>query len=65
MNPAGVCKDWKPGMRIVPYINKVDQESQDHLAEDLARALLRNEYFPVERVVWGSLLTGRVASMSS
>lgn len=65
MNPAGVCRGWSPGMRIVPYINKVDKEPQDRLAEDLARALLQNEYFPVERVVWGSLTTERVASMSS
>ena len=65
MNPAGVCKSWRPGMRIVPYINKVDEEPQDRLAERLARALLQNEYFPVERVVWGSLLAGRVASMNA
>lgn len=65
MDPAGVCRDWQPGVRIVPYINKVDQEPQDPLALDLARALLRNEHFPVQRVVWGSLRTGRVASMSS
>jgi probable selenium-dependent hydroxylase accessory protein YqeC len=65
MNPAGVCKSWRPEMRIVPYINKVDDDAQDRLAESLARAILRNEYFPVERVVWGSLLTGRVASMNA
>jgi len=65
MDPAGVCRDWQPRMRIVPYINKVDEESQDHLAQELGRALLRNGHFPVERVVWGSLRTGRAASLSS
>ena len=59
MHPQGVCRDWKPGMRIVPYINKVDEPDLDSLAETLGRALLRNGHFPVERVVWGSVQTGR------
>ncbi len=65
MNPAGICKGWQPGMRIVPYINKVDGEHQDRPAERLARALLTNNYFPVERVVYGSLLTGRASMVGS
>ncbi len=64
-HPRGVCKDWKPGMRIVPYINKVDNEALDSPARDLALALMNNPHFPVERVVWGSLLSGRAGSVSA
>jgi probable selenium-dependent hydroxylase accessory protein YqeC len=55
LHPHGVCRDWRPGMRIVPYINKVDVEAEDPLADSLARALLRNGNLPIERVVYGSL----------
>jgi len=61
MNPAGVCKDWQPGTKIVPYINKVDEDTQEALAGSLASYVLHNGHFPVERVVYGSVLTGRVA----
>jgi probable selenium-dependent hydroxylase accessory protein YqeC len=59
MNPEGVCKGWRPEMEIVPYINKVDDEDQDPLAQKLAYCLLHNGNFPVKRVVWGSLQGNR------
>jgi probable selenium-dependent hydroxylase accessory protein YqeC len=65
LHPEGVCRDWKPGMRIVPYINKADDQCQDPLARELALALLHNPHFPVECAVWGSLLCGRVNSLTS
>ena len=55
LHPHGVCRGWRPGMRIVPYINKVDVEAEDLLADCLARALLRNGNLPIERVVYGSV----------
>jgi len=64
MHKEGVCKDWKPGATIIPFINKVDGLAQDSAARDLARAILRNDNFPVQRVVFGSVLQGRVDSIS-
>ncbi len=61
----GICKDWKPGTRIIAFINKVDSPAQDALALVLARELLQNRNFPVERVVWGSLHEKRADSLSS
>lgn len=55
LHPEGVCKDWKEGMKIIPFINKVDSESDDALARELAGALMRNGRFPIERIVWGSV----------
>jgi len=63
LHPRGVCKDWRPGMRIIPYINKVDAEELDPLAHELAQALLHNGNFPVAKVVWGSLHRGRARSL--
>jgi probable selenium-dependent hydroxylase accessory protein YqeC len=63
-HPQGVCKGWRPGMRIIPFVNKVDSEAEDALAESLGRALLRNGNFPVERVVLGSVHRRRAASLS-
>jgi probable selenium-dependent hydroxylase accessory protein YqeC len=65
LHPEGVCRGWKPGVRIVPYINKADDESRDPLARELALALLHNPHLPVECAVWGSLLCGRVNSITS
>ena len=65
LHPDGVCKGWKPRMRIVPYINKADSKKQDSLARKLASELLQNERFPIERVVWGSLRRGRAASLTA
>lgn len=64
-HPQGVCKDWKPTMRLIPFINKVDSESDDPLAVSLARALLHNGNFQVDHVVWGSLQNGRVAAITA
>lgn len=64
LHPQGVCKHWKTGVRIIPYINKVDSESDDFLARSLALALLQNGRFPVERVVWGSTQSVRVSSLA-
>jgi probable selenium-dependent hydroxylase accessory protein YqeC len=63
MHPLGVCRDWKHGMRIIPFVNKADKEKDNTLAKDLSRALLRNANFPVEKVVWGSLFAGKAFSM--
>lgn len=65
MHRGGVCRDWQKGMRIVPYINKVDSEKDEPAARALAHALLQNPNFPVERVVWGSLNNRRVASIAA
>ncbi len=64
MHPAGVCKGWQEGMRIIPFINKADSEEDDASAESLARALIRNPNFPVQRVVWGSLVNRRATSLT-
>jgi len=64
LHPQGVCRGWATPVRIVPYINKVDDESWDSLAGDLAQALLHNSDFHVTRVVFGSLLQGRASSLS-
>jgi probable selenium-dependent hydroxylase accessory protein YqeC len=62
MHPEGVCKGWKRGMKIVPFINKVDDPVQDALARDLAQRIVRNSNFPVERVLFGSVFQERVES---
>jgi probable selenium-dependent hydroxylase accessory protein YqeC len=64
MHVDGVCRDWKPGAKIIPFINKVDGPSQDSAAMDLAKSILRNKNFPVERVVFGSVLQGRAYCIS-
>jgi probable selenium-dependent hydroxylase accessory protein YqeC len=64
MHKEGVCKDWKPGATIIPFINKVDSRAQDSAAKELAQCILRNGNFPVQRVVFGSVLQGRVDSIS-
>ena len=64
MHKDGVCKDWRPGTTIIPFINKVDGPAQDSAARDLANTILRNGSFPVQRVVFGSVLQGRVDSIS-
>jgi len=64
MHAEGVCRDWKPGVKIIPFINKVDGPSQDSAATDLANSILRNKSFPVERVIFGSVLQGRAYSIT-
>jgi probable selenium-dependent hydroxylase accessory protein YqeC len=65
MHKEGVCKDWKTGTAIIPFINKVDSPVQDKNALDLAKCILQNGNFPVERVLFGSALQGRVDSLSA
>ncbi|MFH1574629.1 MAG: selenium cofactor biosynthesis protein YqeC, partial [Acidobacteriota bacterium] len=55
LHPEGVCRDWRPGIQIIPYINKADSAVQDSLVRELGQAILHNGNFPVERIVWGSL----------
>ncbi len=64
MHKEGVCKDWKAGMTIIPFINKVEGPAQVSAARDLARSILRNGNFPVQRVLFGSVLQGRIDSIS-
>jgi probable selenium-dependent hydroxylase accessory protein YqeC len=61
LHPEGVCREWHLQTRIIPFINKVDYQKQDALAQALAQSLLNNGNFPIERVVWGSLDTMRAA----
>jgi probable selenium-dependent hydroxylase accessory protein YqeC len=65
MHPQGVCKDWKPGMSIVPFINKVENPEQEAGARDLARRILRNGNFPVDRVLFGSVSRDEAGSISA
>jgi probable selenium-dependent hydroxylase accessory protein YqeC len=65
MHKEGVCKGWQPGTTIIPFINKVDGPAQDAAARDLALSIIRNKVFPVQRVVFGSVLQGRVDSISA
>jgi probable selenium-dependent hydroxylase accessory protein YqeC len=65
MHKEGVCKHWKPGTTIIPFINKVDSPEQDKAAKELADAILRNRNFPVQRVVFGSVMNGRADSVSA
>lgn len=65
MHREGVCKGWKPGVKIIPFINKVDDPTQDSIAINLAERLLQNGNFPVERVVYGSLRYSRAAMVQA
>ena len=65
LHPSGVCKNWKPGSHIMVFINKVDLPSQDFAAMALAHALLHNQEYPVEKVVWGSLEHRRANAMQA
>lgn len=64
MHPTGVCRDWKPGMQIIPYLNKVDDEEHEAAAVELADALFQNTHFPVDKVVFGSALRGKASSIT-
>ena len=63
MHPQGVCKNRHTGTTIIPFINKADSPAQDSTAMELAAAILSNTAFPVERVIYGSVLNGRAASL--
>ena len=64
MHPRGVCKNLRPGTAVIPFINKVDSEAQDAAALELAGEIMKNSAFPVERVIYGSVLKRRAASVS-
>lgn len=64
MHPQGVCRHWKEGMTVIPFINKVDTPELDGEARTLASLILRNGTFPVHHVVWGSVRHGRSGSVS-
>jgi probable selenium-dependent hydroxylase accessory protein YqeC len=59
MHKKGVCKEWTPSTTIIPFINKVDGLAQDSMARNLADLVLNNGNFPVERVVFGSVIQAR------
>lgn len=59
MHKQGVCKEWKPGTTIIPFINKVESTAQEAAARELAQFILKNGNFPVTRVVFGSVFQGR------
>ena len=63
LHPEGVCRDWVPGTEIIPYINKMDSQADDHAAHSLAEAVLRNRNFPVKRVVMGSVQNTRATCL--
>lgn len=64
LHPDGVCRGFRPGMRLMVYINKVDSDVDEVAARELALALMRNGNFPVERVVFGSTEGLRAASVA-
>ena len=63
MHPRGVCKSRRAETIIIPFINKADSETQDSVALELAEAIIDNDTFPVERVIFGSAVSGRVISV--
>ena len=63
MHKEGVCKGWTPAMKIIPFKNKVDALEQEASARYLAELIMRNPNFPVERVVFGSVMNGRIEEM--
>jgi hypothetical protein len=58
MHSSGVCKNLDAGTTIIPFINKVDDPAQEAAARNLAGNILRNPNFPIERVLYGSVLRG-------
>ena len=64
MHPRGVCKNLSHGTTIIPFINKADSEAHDSLAMELAVAILNNGAFPVQRVIYGSVINERAVSIS-
>jgi probable selenium-dependent hydroxylase accessory protein YqeC len=64
MHPDGVCRHWKEGVVIIPFINKVDTPELDAVAKTLASLIMHNGNFPVKKVVFGSVRHSRVDSVS-
>jgi probable selenium-dependent hydroxylase accessory protein YqeC len=65
LHPEGVCKGWRKGMEVIPFINKVDSEQDDGLAREVVEALLRQGSLPVKRVVCGSAQERRAVSLAA
>jgi probable selenium-dependent hydroxylase accessory protein YqeC len=65
LHQRGVCRNWNPGMKLIVFINKVDDPAQDPAAAEFAQHLLSNCDFRVDRVVWGSLRKSRAASIGA
>jgi len=63
LHKQGVCRGWRPGMQVIPFINKVDTAALENRAKSLARALLSHSGFPLTRIVWGSLHSGRIGAV--
>ena len=63
LHPEGVCRGHGPSTRLIVYVNKVDAPRDEPVALELAQAVLDNRSFPVERVVWGSLVRERAGSL--
>lgn len=64
MHPMGLCRGYQSGTTIIPFVNKVDSPAQDQAAKALALSILRNGNFPVNRVLIGSVIKGRIDSIS-
>jgi probable selenium-dependent hydroxylase accessory protein YqeC len=64
MDASGVCRDWKRGMQIIPYLNKVEDDESEANAVGLANLLLNNGRFPVDRIVFGSAIKGYATSVT-
>jgi probable selenium-dependent hydroxylase accessory protein YqeC len=65
LHPQGVCRDWRPGIQLIPFINKVDTEAAQDTALQLAYALMNGRTFPVSRVVLGSVEKLRAVSITA
>jgi len=65
LHPQGVCKGWREGTEIIPFINKVDTEDDDPLARALAQAFLDQTTRPVKCVVWGSVQEQRAGALGA
>ena len=65
MHPQGVCRGWRAGMEIIPFINKVDEPVQNSPAVELANSILSNHNFPVRRVVCGSVHNGTAFTITA
>lgn len=65
LHPDGVCRDWRPDMQLIPFINKVDTNVEEAGARQLAYALLGQRTFPVAKVVLGSVERLRAFSITA
>ncbi len=52
-HPQGITKGSPPHARIIPFINKMDLESNSNRGSELARAILKRNHPQIERVFLG------------